>query len=577
MISRQLPCFLAIIILLPFFFIGLSCDRSGSKSGLDFTELENRLDSLISLARQLPDNEQQDILVSLYYQSKLVMDIVPDSSVVKAKAILFTMNKLGKAGGFDEAIRQGWKAIEISYKANLDDPGSYRAQTFGTLAGLYSSIGKKDSTLIIYKMAVSDATHNSNRISLATSLNNAGIFYDLHGQPDSALIYFQAADSLMNITDAKDNYRLFFRGNIRGNIASVFFDRGEFAKAKALYLENYHLYERIDDGLSLLNASISLAKTEIELGNYIQADNLLELSQKRLDSAYLDHEKKISNQLYLLEVRQNYFEKIRDMAGALAITKKILSLSDSTSRTAQSNQLFTSGLLARYSSSMFQSVLQNETMLRKAEEQRARLRFWIFVLIAMGLTITPTILLFYYRQNARLQKERNKLIESDQLFTQQKLELEQKEKLLLDLELENKKKDLTEIALHLSKKQEWASELNQRIKLIESLKGSKRLREFNALKNEIRSQLYIDKERSVIVDNIESLNAAFYEKLNQKYPSLTPAEMKLFSLIKLKMSNAQIAQLQNINPDSVRMSRLRLRRKLNLEPNQDLDNFIQNF
>ena len=133
------------------------------------------------------------------------------------------------------------------------------------------------------------------------------------------------------------------------------------------------------------------------------------------------------------------------------------------------------------------------------------------------------------------------------------------------------------MALHLSKKQEWAEELNQRIKLIESLRGNKRLREFSALKTEIRNQLNMDKDKMLIVENIDSLNAAFYEKLKEKFPTLSPTEMKLFSYIKLKMSTAQIAQMQNINPDSVRMSRMRLRRKLNLDPKEDLDTFIQKF
>ena len=71
-----------------------SCNRNNSFTKLGPVEQERKLDSLITLARLLPDNEGQDKLVSLYYQSRLTMDLVPDTSVVKAKAILFTMNKL---------------------------------------------------------------------------------------------------------------------------------------------------------------------------------------------------------------------------------------------------------------------------------------------------------------------------------------------------------------------------------------------------------------------------------------------------------------------------------------------------
>jgi len=565
-----------VYLLLLTLFAGCS-NNPDDVSRMSKAELENHLDSLITLARLLPDNAEQEKLVSLYYQAKQTMDLVPDTSVVKAKALLFAMNKLGIAGGIDEAIREGWEAIDISYKANLEDPSVYRVQTFGTLAELYRILGMEDSTFTIYKMAANDASQNPDIVSYASALNNLGIFFYSSGEPDSAFVYFSIADSLMHALDENEKSWWIFQGNIQSNIASVLFGKGEYAKAKSIYLDNYHLSKENNDSLSLINTGISLAKTEIVLGNYRQADSLLRLSQIRLDAASLSSEKIISNQLYLLKVRQDYFEMFGDMAGALAISKQILNFTDSTRRIEQNNWAFTSGLLARYSSSMFTSALETERLIRNAEKKQARMRFWIFVLIALGLTITPTILLFYYRQNARLQMEKNKSVERDQLVTQQNLKLEQKEKLLLDLELENKKKDLTDMALHLSKKQEWAAELHQRIKLIESLRGNKRLREFNALKNEIRNQLNVDRERAVIIENIDSLNAAFYEKINQQFPSLTPTEMKLFSFIKLKMSNAQIAQLQNINPDSVRMSRLRLRRKLNLAQGQDLDTFVQGF
>ena len=40
---------------------------------------------------------------------------------------------------------------------------------------------------------------------------------------------------------------------------------------------------------------------------------------------------------------------------------------------------------------------------------------------------------------------------------------------------------------------------------------------------------------------------------------------------------AQIAQIQNINPESVRMSKHRLRAKLNLPSDLDMDEFLQSF
>jgi DNA-binding CsgD family transcriptional regulator len=73
---------------------------------------------------------------------------------------------------------------------------------------------------------------------------------------------------------------------------------------------------------------------------------------------------------------------------------------------------------------------------------------------------------------------------------------------------------------------------------------------------------------------VENLSSAFYEKLHRQYPGLSKTDIKICSYIRLNLSNAQIAQLQNIEPSSLKVSRHRLRKKLNLGPDDDLDAFL---
>lgn len=69
----------------------------------------------------------------------------------------------------------------------------------------------------------------------------------------------------------------------------------------------------------------------------------------------------------------------------------------------------------------------------------------------------------------------------------------------------------------------------------------------------------------------------FNKNLFEKFPDLTPAETKLCGLISLGMSIKDISTLLNQNPESIKVSRSRLRKKLNLNTEQNLESFLATF
>ena len=69
----------------------------------------------------------------------------------------------------------------------------------------------------------------------------------------------------------------------------------------------------------------------------------------------------------------------------------------------------------------------------------------------------------------------------------------------------------------------------------------------------------------------------FQARLKSNFSSLSPAEIRLFILLKLKLDNAEIAQTLAISIDSVYKSRYRLRKKLGFTNESDWENFIVEF
>lgn len=74
--------------------------------------------------------------------------------------------------------------------------------------------------------------------------------------------------------------------------------------------------------------------------------------------------------------------------------------------------------------------------------------------------------------------------------------------------------------------------------------------------------------------SFNSLHSDFNRKILEKFPSISPKELKLASLLLLGMSTKNVASVFSISEGSVKVSRYRLRKKLNLEDKENLQIFL---
>lgn len=72
----------------------------------------------------------------------------------------------------------------------------------------------------------------------------------------------------------------------------------------------------------------------------------------------------------------------------------------------------------------------------------------------------------------------------------------------------------------------------------------------------------------------ESVFDSFHQVLLERFPGLTPNERKLAALLRLDLSSKDIAALTFQNYQSVDVARYRLRKKLNLQPEDNLIDFL---
>ena len=72
----------------------------------------------------------------------------------------------------------------------------------------------------------------------------------------------------------------------------------------------------------------------------------------------------------------------------------------------------------------------------------------------------------------------------------------------------------------------------------------------------------------------ENIDPNFFKKLTRINPKLTTLDLKHCAYIKLNLDNYEISQLLNVEIKSIQMTRYRIRKKLNLQENQSLREFI---
>ena len=115
------------------------------------------------------------------------------------------------------------------------------------------------------------------------------------------------------------------------------------------------------------------------------------------------------------------------------------------------------------------------------------------------------------------------------------------------------------------------------IKLLESMEE----KEEDSLKENRRSLIsdYKNQSDKSSWQEFETLftkiTPQFYDQLHQRFPTLTPNERKLCVFLKLNMSNKEIGNITFQSEEALKKARLRLRKKLNIERETNLNTFFQ--
>lgn len=217
---------------------------------------------------------------------------------------------------------------------------------------------------------------------------------------------------------------------------------------------------------------------------------------------------------------------------------------------------------------------------------RSKIAYAIYLLLLL-LIIAGNI----YFQKKRLEKTRIKAMHNHQKeLEEQSLKFREQsliqEKEIMKLrnetlmnEMNHKNKELANSTLNLVHKNKILTTLRQHLNdlLQKPSDTGHHKHEISLLVKKINKELSSEKHQEAFDAYFDEVHQDFIRRLKEVYPELSPKELRLCAYLKMNLSSKEIAPLMNISVRGLEISRYRLRKKLNLDRNVNLIDFILSF
>ncbi|OZV67222.1 triple tyrosine motif-containing protein [Winogradskyella aurantia] len=186
--------------------------------------------------------------------------------------------------------------------------------------------------------------------------------------------------------------------------------------------------------------------------------------------------------------------------------------------------------------------------------------------LSMGFLVHYFNRRYYKRQKQLLLTKKERELELEQLENQRQL-MQFKNK-NLQLDIENKNRELGMATMNLVKRNELLN--NIKTELIKS-KSKEQIKEVVKL---INTNLNNTSDWKLFEEAFNNVDKDFMKRVKALHPSITPNDLRLCAYLRLNLTSKEIAPLLNISHKSVEVKRYRLRKKMGLDHDQSLSDYI---
>lgn len=502
--------------------------------------------------RTQPHLKRPDSLL-LAFKSKYTRSVEQKDNVAAANYLQEMGRICYHLGRYPQALDLMLQAGALYRREGKQKP---LADNLNEIGILYYYIRQPQRAREQYDEALSIYQALNDKAGVAVTSGKIGHLYEKQRQFDKAFFYQrQALRQYSQLADKRGMAKIY------ENLGSIYEDLPQYDSARYYFENALLLYQQTNDETSRIEVINNLGDVLRKTGNYreglLQTRRALALAQKtgetyQLNSAYYDMAKAF-NGMGANDSAYYY----------LALSRKYQTTIYSEESNKQLALLETLYDIERKNSEI--DRLNSDRQVTNIITVASVLGF--ILLVALGSV-------FISRQRLKLQTEQAANEQNTRIYEKQN-ELMQAELKNQKLDLDVRTKELSTHTLHIIQKNQLLDDLRGKIEELVTDDKRDQKKQLKQILHQINQNANHDQHWDEFRTIFEQVHQTFFDRLKEHSDSLTATDLRLVSLLKLNYNSADIATLLGISQDSLRVMRYRLRKKLSIQPGDNLTTFIQ--
>ena len=455
-------------------------------------------------------------------------------------------------GNYLEAIKYLDKALKQNKK--LENKEDIANSTLN-LAMVYAALNEDNKALGMYEDAINQFTALNLKSRIATTFTKIASIYINQNRLGEAKDYLDNA--LKMHTEANFTYGI---AEVHNRLGRLYIKMNE--KEQAFY----HIEKSINQGRKVFDAD-GMTSNLIQFGKLLMLDKEFATAEEHLLLA-IDRAKENNLKRYELEA----YEVLKDLKRLEGKPKESLMYYDKY--TYLKDSIFDSEKAMRIAALEFNNEIETkekELELLKEKERTNNIIKWSLIMGFVGLML---ITIVYFLNLKKRSAQRRELQITKEEVNKTELENSKLKQLELKQQLDYRNRELTSYTLNFARKSELFQELKEKIESLKSVTPKQQNTIIRDLNRVIKQHINIDKDWEDFKRYFEDVHKGFIEQLKEIHPNLSTNDLKICALTRLNLNIKETASILGITPESVKTARYRLRKKLDLNPNEELLNYF---
>jgi tetratricopeptide (TPR) repeat protein len=477
-----------------------------------------------------------------YYFALAAQNLKDDTDNLNQAALFNCQANLFKSlTEYDKALDYYLKALEIFKKAGELDQA---AIVMSNIGNIYLIIEKYESALEQFNEALAINAKLNNLAVMAMDYNNLGVTYRyLKNYEKSLECNLKSIDIYKQLDRKADLLKAYY------NLASIYTSLNDYDKAFENFTLSLDMSKQLRFDLGLLYNNYGMGCLYSDINNYQKSDEHLKEALRLAEIFKLPENR--SSCLYELYLLNKKFNKY---AETITYLEQYYALKDSVF--TKDREKIVAELQTRYETQKKESEI---TKLKHQEEvHRLTLRLTIILVI---LLVTVVVMLINYYQKQKLLHRQQHTIQQQEIEKMQIVQTANRQ-------------ELTSKALMLAKSEEIIIQFKNEIEQVLPNADMNTSVHLKDILHRVQWDENSKEQWKEFVDRFDELNDGFIGKLIERYPNLSPSELRLCAMLRLQLSTKDIADLSNRSSRTVENTRTNIRKKLNLSPNENLTTYL---